>query len=108
MADVGKSSLGMDANLAAMLSYVFGWLSGLIIFAAERDNKFVKFHAMQSLIFFGGLTAVSILLAVTVIVPLMLGILGLVVWVICILKAYSGEMFKLPAIGDWAEKIINK
>jgi uncharacterized membrane protein len=108
MADVGKSSLGIDANLAAALSYVFGWLSGLIIFAVEKDSKFVKFHAMQSLIFFGGLTIVSILLAITVIVPLFLGILGLAVWVICIIKAFSGEMFKLPAIGDWAEKIINK
>ncbi|MDD5073256.1 MAG: DUF4870 domain-containing protein [Candidatus Omnitrophica bacterium] len=108
MADVGKSSLGIDANLAAALAYVFGWISGLIIFAVEKDNKFVKFHAMQSLIFFGGLTIISILLVITVIGPLFLGILGLAVWIICIIKAYSGEMFKLPGIGNMAENIINK
>lgn len=108
MANVGKSSLGIDATLAAALAYAFGWLSGLIIFAVEKDSKFVKFHAMQSLIFFGGLTVVSILLAITVIGPLFLGILGLAVWVICVIKAFSGEMFKLPGIGDMAEKIANK
>ena len=108
MADVGKSSLGMDANVAAALSYVLGWITGLIFFVIEKESKYVKFHAMQSIIFSVAWTILSILLVVTVVGPMFLGIVGLVVWVICIIKAYSGEMFKLPVIGDMAEKIANK
>lgn len=108
MADVGKSSLGMDANLAAALSYVFGWLSGLIFFIVEKDSKFVKFHAMQSIIFSAAWTILSVVLAITVIGPIILGIGGLIVWIILIIKAFSGEQFKLPVIGDMAEKTVNK
>ena len=98
----------MDVNLAAALSYVLGWLTGLIFFVIEKESKYVKFHAMQSIIFSVAWTILSILLVVTVVGPMFLGIVGLVVWVICIIKAYSGEMFKLPVIGDMAEKIANK
>lgn len=108
MADVGKSSLGMDANVAAALSYVLGWITGLIFFVTEKDSKYVKFHAMQSIIFSLSWTILSILLVITVIGPALLGIAGLIIWIICIIKAYSGEMFKLPVIGDTAEKIANK
>ena len=98
----------MDVNLAAALSYVLGWLTGLIFFVIEKESKYVKFHAMQSIIFSVAWTILSILLVVTVVGPMFLGIVGLVVWVICIIKAYSGEMFKLPVIGDMAEKIANE
>ena len=108
MADVGKSSLGMDANVAAALSYVLGWITGLIFFVTEKDSKYVKFHAMQSIIFSLSWTILSILLVITVIGPALLGIAGLIIWIICIIKAYSGEMFKFAVIGDTAEKIANK
>ncbi len=108
MAEAGKSSSGLEVNLAAALSYVLGWVTGLIFFVIEKESKYVKFHAMQSIIFSVAWTILSMLLVVTVVGPMFLGIVGLVVWVICIIKAYSGEMFKLPVIGDMAEKIANK
>ena len=46
-----KSSTGLDENIAALLSYVFGWISGLIFFLIEKDSRLVRFHAMQSLLF---------------------------------------------------------
>src|SRR5688500_17040755 len=57
----GKSSTGLDENVAALLSYVFGWLSGLIFFLIEKDSRLVRFHAMQSLLF-------NVLIAVVAIV----------------------------------------
>src|SRR5678816_263991 len=48
---LGKSSTGLDENIAALLSYVFGWVSGLIFFLIEKDSRLVRFHAMQSLLF---------------------------------------------------------
>src|SRR4029079_8699978 len=47
----GKSSTGLDENVAALLSYIFGWVSGLIFFLIEKDSRLVRFHAMQSLLF---------------------------------------------------------
>ena len=43
----GKSSTGLDENIAALLAYVFGWISGLILFLMEKDSRLVRFHAMQ-------------------------------------------------------------
>ena len=45
-----KSSTGLDENVAALLSYIFGWLSGLIFFLMEKDSRLVRFHAMQSIL----------------------------------------------------------
>src|SRR5687767_1078016 len=47
---VGKSSTGLDENVAALLSYIFGWISGLIFFLMEKDSRLVRFHAMQSIL----------------------------------------------------------
>ena len=46
----GKSSTGLDENVAALLSYIFGWVSGLIFFLIEKDSRLVRFHAMQSIL----------------------------------------------------------
>jgi uncharacterized membrane protein len=118
--DLGKTSTGIQANVAGLLSYVLGWVTGLIFFLIEKDNKFVRFHAMQSLITFGALTGVMIILNILmfilavirlgVLIPLfgligtLLGLAGLVLWIILMIKAYQGEYFKLPMIGDIAEK----
>jgi len=105
--DHGKSSTGMEPNVAALLSYVAGIITGIIIFVIEKDNKFVRFHAMQSIILFGGLFALQMALVVTVFLIVLIPIVNLaslILWVILMVKAYKGEYFKLPIIGDMAEK----
>ncbi len=97
---MAKSSTGLEENIAALLSYVVGWITGLIFFLIEKDSKFVKFHAMQSIITFG---ACSILSFIPV-VNWFIGIIALVLWILLMVKAYRGEKFKLPFIGDLAEK----
>ncbi len=97
---MAKSSTGMEENVAALLSYVAGWITGLIFFLIEKDSKFVKFHAMQSIITFGACAILSF-------VPFLnwvIWILALVLWIILMVKAYQGQKFKLPVIGDLAEK----
>lgn len=112
--DLGKTSLGMQANVSALLSYVLGLITGIIFYLIEKDNKFVRFHAIQSMITFGGLLVIS--LANSFILRIMLpwqisslisgaiGIIGLVLWVVLMIKAFQGDYFKLPIIGDIAEK----
>ncbi len=50
---MGKSSTGLDENVAGLLCYVLGWVSGLVFFLIEKESKFVKYHAMQSIVVFG-------------------------------------------------------
>jgi uncharacterized membrane protein len=106
--DLGKTSMGMEANLAALLACVFGWITGLIFFLLEKENKFVRFYALQSILISVVFFVFSIVLMfvpiVNVIAIPVLSIGGVIIWIVCMIKAYQGEKFKLPVIGDMAEK----
>ena len=132
-----KSSSGMEPNLAAALSYI--WIVGLIFFFMEKENKFIRFHAMQSIIYGITMSVVMIVLAIiNVIIAIVIGVaagaagnsagslagtlVGLVsalIWmvlpllylgglILAAVKAYQGQIFKLPIIGNIAEKTVNK
>ena len=106
--DLGKSSTGMEPNLAALLSYVVGIITGVIFFLIEKENKFVRFHAMQSILTFGFFLIANAVLAFIPVIgwslmPI-LGIVQLIVWILLMVKSYQGEKFKLPIVGDMAEK----
>ncbi|OGW82387.1 MAG: hypothetical protein A3C47_02375 [Omnitrophica bacterium RIFCSPHIGHO2_02_FULL_51_18] len=105
--DLGKSSTGMEPNVAALLSYLVGFITGIIFYVIEKENKFVKFHAMQSILVFGFLFALGVVLAFIPVVgwPLLpvVYLVQLVLWIVLMVKAYQGEYFKLPVIGDMAE-----
>jgi uncharacterized membrane protein len=104
----GKTSMGLEPNIAGLLCYVLGWVTGIVFFIMEKDNKLVRFHAMQSIITFGILFLASIILSFIPFVGwffgVLLSILTFVLWVVLMLKAYQEVMFKLPIVGDIAEK----
>ena len=105
MADEAKKGgLGLPSNTAAALAYVLGWLTGIVFLLLEKDDKFVRFHAMQSIIVFGLITLFSFVPVIGWMLSPILMILGFVLWLVLIFKAYQGEKFKLPVIGDFAEK----
>ena len=66
--DLGKTSTGIQPNVAGLLSYVLGWLTGLIFFLIEKENKFVRFHALQSMIVFGALFVLSLAIGMFMVV----------------------------------------
>ena len=105
-----KTSTGMNQNVAGLLCYLAGWITGLIFFLIEKENRFVRFHAMQSIITFGSLTVLFMVLGFIPILGWMvmpiLGILQVILWIVLMVKAYQGELFKLPMIGEIAEKNI--
>ncbi|MBF0483848.1 MAG: hypothetical protein HQL25_03980 [Candidatus Omnitrophica bacterium] len=96
----GKTSLGIDPKIAAVLSYSLGWVTGIVLYLLENDNKYVRFHAIQSVIVFGILNFLVYLPFFGV----LLGMAGFVLWLVLMVKAYQGEYFKLPVAGEWAEK----
>lgn len=118
----GTTKSGLDPNLAAAIAYAFGWISGLIFFLVEPDNKFVRFHALQSIFLNIALivayTGLGLLMAVFGVIPgigflfAMLGVVAyavlgvgfLILWIMLMIRAYQGEKFKLPVIGDLAEQ----
>lgn len=115
-------SSGLDENVAALLAYVLGWLTGLIFFLIDK-RPYVRFHAMQSIITFGALHILQIVLITAGVFGGMMSTMGggfflggfsfmlyglfylviLVTWILCMVKAYQGERFKLPVAGNIAE-----
>jgi uncharacterized membrane protein len=101
---VDQSSTGLKPNLAALLSYLFGWITGIIFYLVETRSQFVRFHAAQSIIVFGAISIVEIVLFFIPFLGVFLGILTFVLWILLMLKAYQGDTYKLPFAGDLAEK----
>jgi len=91
--------LSNDSKLFAALSYL--WLLSVVMLVLKKDDEFVKFHAKQGTVIF----VASIILWFIPIIGWLLQIAVLIAVVIGFLKAYSGERFKLPVIGDLADKI---
>lgn len=128
---LGPTSMGMAPTAAAALSYVFGWVTGLIFFLSEKTNKFVRFHAMQSIMLSVAATVIVIIWYVIVFMVfagsaattsgavaagagtiflimsclmwiLMLGFF--ILWLICLIQAATGKWFKIPFIGGFAAR----
>ena len=103
-----KSSTGLEANIAGLLCYVLGWVSGLVFILIEKQSNFVRFHAIQSIYVFGTLTVASIVLGwipvIGLVIQSLIWVLAVVLWIVLMIKAYQGEKYKLPWVGDLAEK----
>ncbi len=122
----GKSALGLDGNITALIGYLVGLVALILIFI-EKDNKFVRFHAIQSVLYQVGLGVIMTVLgiAITIIgliigmassgLATIVGILSMLIFSVLALiwfggmiygayKSYQGTQFKFPIIGDLADK----
>jgi len=106
------TSSGMEQNLAGMLSYLVGFVTGIIFLLIEKENKFVRYHAIQSI----GLS-VALILIYTVLsfipfigwlIGLLLSPVTMILVVYVMWQAYQNKYFKLPIISQIAEEQINK
>ncbi len=107
-----KTVLGVNENIESLLCYVLGWVTGIVFLVLEKENKFVRFHAMQSLATFLPLFIISMVIGIVPIIgPIistLITLLGSILWILLMYKAFKGERFKLPVVGDFAEKQISK
>ena len=107
-----ETSLGMYANIEALLCYSFGWVTAIIFLVMEKKSSFVRFHAVQSLVAFVGLTvALGILVMIPrwgAIAASLLWFAGVALWAALMWKAYRGEWFKLPLIGQFARNLAGR
>jgi uncharacterized membrane protein len=115
----GASTTGLDPHVAAALSYLAGPFSGVLLLLAERTNPHVRFHAWQSLVALGGLWVLGLVLYLLAFAALFVSATAfrlllwlavlvwagwVVLWVICLVKAYRGEPFRLPLVAGFAER----
>ena len=125
------STFGLAPNMASLISYVWIPVTSIIVLVTEKENRLVRFHAFQSLFMGAAVFAATIVLgavigvltliagAVSTSAGILVSMISLLVWsvialallalwIYCLVKSYQGEMFKLPVVGDYAEKMVNK
>lgn len=114
---------GMAENVAGLLCYVLGWVTGIIFLLIDK-RPFVRFHAAQSIVVFGGLTILRIILGSVFGIGFMFDGFGswsfglllfeivnlvmLVLWILLMIKAYQGERYRVPFAADIAESTFGK
>lgn len=98
---------GLEPNVAGLLCYVAGWASGLVFLLLEPKDKFVRFHAIQSIVVFG---AINLAYFIVFRIPFIWVIgwvfwaFGVVLWIVLMIRAYQGQKIKMPIAGNFAEK----
>ncbi len=101
-----------NENLMGAASYLLGFLTGIIFLLVEKQSRFVRFHAMQSTMLFGGIFVANFALGFIPILGWIVGLLltftAFILWIVLMWKAFQGEMYKVPKIGDMAEKQLAK
>jgi uncharacterized membrane protein len=101
-----------NENLMAAASYLLGFITGIIFLLIEKQSRFFRLHSMQSTIFFGGIFIANIVLGFIPILGWLLGLLlsfaAFIRWIVLMWKAFQGEMYKIPKIGDLAEQQLDK
>jgi uncharacterized membrane protein len=119
MTPAAGTQSGLSENVAGLLCYLLGWITGLIFYFIDK-RPFVRFHAAQSIVVFGGLTVIRIVLAMLFVPSSLAGfsmgfgllalvsLLGFVLWVLLMVKAYQGEKFRIPLAADLADQIFGK
>lgn len=110
-------------GVAAILSYAGGWFTGLLFFLFARQNRYVRFHALQSLIFFGTINLLDIallnlgmfgrehfhyIMAIALFAFFLLNISAFFGWVIGMIQAARGKYYKMPFVGDFVERCLNR
>jgi uncharacterized membrane protein len=107
-----KTALGIDENIEGLLCYVLGWITGIVFLVLEKENKFVRFHAMQSLATFLVLFIILVIIGMIPfigwVISILISIFMLILWLFLMYKAFKGERYKLPIVGEFAEKQISK
>lgn len=105
-----ETSSGLNENLAGLLCYVLGIVTGLFFFLTEKKNKFIRFHSLQAIFF----SVVWLVLQVVIgiifsFIPVLfkflfslINLVGVIFWIILMVKAYQGEYFLLPVLGKMA------
>ena len=116
------TTTGMNARTEALVSYLLWWFTGIIFFVIERKNRFVRFHAAQSFLFFGSVSIVLTILHFLSIIPILglllaaplaiittiIYVLAVAIWLFMMFQSYRGVYFRLPIFSGYADSLLNR
>jgi uncharacterized membrane protein len=112
------TSTGLDANISGLLTYLVGFITGLVFYLIEKKHVEVRFHAAQSILISIVAIVINVVFTILIMIPgigilfgllnILVGIGFFVLWIILLIKGYNLEHFKLPIIGDMAEEWASK
>ncbi len=102
----GAANRKLEPRLAAVLCYLLGIISGMILLSVEREDRFVRFHALQSILYsaVAAVVLVSVALAELYSLGALLGLASLALWLYLMYRAARGERYQLPCLGAWADR----
>ncbi len=106
-----KTVLGINENIESLLCYVLGWVTGILFLLLEKENLFVRYHAIQSLVVFLALFVISLAIALIPVLGLLspvIFLLAVILWILLMVKAFQGKRYKLPWAGEFAENRVFK
>ncbi len=105
---MANTSTGLDEKIAGMLAYIVTWPSGIIFLILEPNNKYIRFHALQSILVFGALMVVGFIFGwmgtFGLIIRILISITAFVIWIILLVKSSQGQKYKVIWAGPLAEK----
>lgn len=105
-----KSSTGLEENIAGLLCYLGTFITGIIFTILEKDSRFVKFHAMQSIVVFVSLWIAGLVLDfvpfIGWLLSMLVSFLGFVLWIVLMVKAYNHERIRIPIASDIADTLL--
>lgn len=108
------TALGVGENVVGALAYLLGWVTGIVLLLIEKENEFVRFHALQSVIVSGVFTVASIIAdsisirALGVSLSAVVTIGWIITWLLLMYQALNGVRYKVPYAGEYAEKQIER
>ena len=103
MEDEKRSSTGLDENVAGLLCYLLGFITGIIFLILEKKSDYIKFHAKQSTITFLGIFVILVIFGWVPIINILISIFSLILWLFLMIKALQGKRYSLPIVGKIAE-----
>lgn len=108
--NTAKSSTGLQTNVAGLLCYLGAWVTGIIFLIIEKEDKTVRFHAIQSIVIFGFLTILSIVFAPIPVINHISGpiiwIIWVIVWICLMVLTYQGKMTRVPVAANIADSFL--
>ncbi|MDG6244987.1 MAG: DUF4870 domain-containing protein [Methanolobus sp.] len=112
---MSETKIGLSENITAVIAYFFGLISGLIFLIIEKENMFVRFHAAQSTVLTVAVIILSFVVSIIALIPVIGWIIAIlsmfvylavfVLWIFLMYKSFTGEMYRLPFIADFADKL---
>jgi uncharacterized membrane protein len=117
-----SDTTGLDPKLGGLLSYIVPPITGIVLFLMEKEDDVIRWHAAQSIVF--GVAWVALWVVFTVfstilstIIPIIGTLIGfliwifliigaLILWVICLIKGYSGQKWRMPLLAQYADRVV--